>query len=263
MCRVISFVNNKGGVGKTTSCASLGYGLAENNFRVLLIDADPLGSLTRMFGINKDECEENIYAVMKQIIKREEFEDMFGIQTINGIDILPSSGELNDIDVLLPHIGKENILKRYVYRMKEYYDYILIDCQPAINNLVINSLVASDSAIIPVKADVFSYDGLEQIVDLINQIVDPMDGINTRLRVDGVLMTIAKKRTKSFNRFLEQLKEDCGDGIHIFESIIPDSIKGADVSATLKSIYEYDKNCSVALAYKQFTNEIIELGGVS
>ena len=261
MCRVIAIANNKGGVGKTTTCASLAYGLVNKNKNVLIIDADPLGSLTRMFGINKDECEENVYSVMKQIIKREEFDKSFGIRKINGIDILPSSGELNDIDVLLPHVGKENVLKKYIYRLRDFYDYILIDCQPAINTLVINSLVASDSVIIPVKADIFSYDGLEQIIDLINQIVDPMDGINTELRVDGVLITIAKKRTKSFGSFLKQLKEECEGGIHIFESIIPDSIKGADVSATMKSIYDYDKNCSVALAYKQFTDEIIAIGG--
>lgn len=261
MCRVIAIANNKGGVGKTTTCASLAYGLVNSNRSVLIIDADPLGSLTRMFGINKDECEENLYTVMKQIIKKEEFDKSFGIQQINGIDILPSSGELNDIDVILPHIGKENVLKRYVYRLRDAYDYILIDCQPAINNLVINSLTASDSVVIPVKADIFSYDGLEQIIDLINQIVDPIDGINTELRVDGVLITIAKKRTKSFGSFLKQLKEECEGGIHIFESIIPDSIKGADVSAAMKSIYDYDKNCSVAQAYRHFTDEIIAIGG--
>lgn len=263
MCRVIAIANNKGGVGKTTTCASLAYGLVRRNRSVLIVDADPLGSLTRMFGINKDECEENIYTVMKQIIKREEFDKSYGIQKVNGIDILPSSGELNDIDVLLPHVGKENVLKKYICRLRNFYDYILIDCQPAINTLVINSLVASDSVIIPVKADVFSYDGLEQIIDLINQIVDPVDGINTDLRVDGVLITIAKKRTKSFNAFLKQLKEECEGGIHIFKSIIPDSVKGADVSATMKSIYDYDKNCSVALAYRQFTDEIIAIGGES
>lgn len=258
MGKIIAFANNKGGVGKTTTCASLGYGLANEGKKVLLIDADPLGSLTTMMGINKDDLIETTFTVMRRVIKREDFDSGLGILNINGLNILPTDTDLNSFEDILPQIGKENVFKRYILKIKNDYDYILIDCQPAINMLVINSLAASDSVVIPVKADLLSYEGTALIFDLIDQIVDPIDGINPNLSIAGVIMTIAKQRTRSFREFKEQLEQDCGNAIHIFSSIIPDSIKGADVSASYKSIYEFDKNGKVSAAYKAFTDEIAE-----
>jgi chromosome partitioning protein len=262
MGKVIAFANNKGGVGKTTSCASLGYGLVNKGKRVLLIDADPVGGLTTMMGIDKDTLTETAFSVLKRIVKKEDFEKTLGINNINGIDILPTDTDLSNFEDILPVMGKENIFKRYLSKIKEDYDYILIDCQGTINMLVINSLVASDSVVIPVKADLLSYEGTALIFDLINQIVDPVDGINQNLSIAGVLLAIAKKRTRSFREFKEQFIKDCGEGVYIFESIIPDSIKGSDVSASFKSIYEFDKNGNVSAAYSQFTDEILRrLGG--
>lgn len=257
MGKIISFANNKGGVGKTTSCVSLGYGLRNKGMKVLLIDADPVGGLTTMMGIDKNMLAETAFSVLQKVVRKEQFDITAGIISVNDIDILPTDTDLGNFEDILPAIGKENIFKRYLSKIRENYDFILIDCQGTINMLVINSLAASDRVIIPVKADLLSYEGTALIFDLINQILDPIDGINQKLSISGVLLTIAKQRTRSFREFREQFTQDCGKDIHIYDSIIPDSIRGADVSAAFKSIYEFDRNGSVAAAYSQFTEEFL------
>ena len=264
----------KVGVGKTTTTLNLGIGLAKENKRVLLIDADPQGDLTTSLGwSNQDELENSLATIMNKITKEETVSDNEGIlKHKEGIDLIPSNIDLEAIEVGLVNVmSRETTLKTYINQIKDNYDYILIDCRPSLGMLTINALTAADSVIIPVQAHYLSLKGMTELTKTINRVKLRMNPklksimiaqkkLNPSLDIEGVLLTIADMKTKMARTTLDTLKNSYGSKIKIFNTIIPSAIKAAEVSVRGKSIYEIDKNSKPAIAYKNFTKEVVENG---
>lgn len=189
MCKVITVSNQKGGTAKTTSCVNLGIGLASAGKKVLLIDTDPQGSLSISLGYPEpDAMEKTLATLMMNIVNDEEFclEDVM-LHHEEGVDIIPSNIELSAIEVSLVNVmSRELILKQLVERVKDAYDYIVIDCMPSLGMMTINALACADSVLIPVQASYLPVKGLQQLIKTIGRVKRQL---NPKLRIEGILLT--------------------------------------------------------------------------
>ena len=257
MCKVIAICNQKGGVSKTTTTANLGVGLVRAGKEVLVIDADPQGNLSQSLGIeNPDELEVALPSIMEQIMTGEEVDVTKGIvHHKEGLDLMPCNIDLSAVDVSLVHVlSREFIMKTYVDSMREFYDYILIDCMPSLGVITINSLTASDSVLIPVQAAYLPVKGLEQLIKTISLVKKLL---NQEIQFEGILISMLNARTNYAKDIMELIREYYGDAIPIFESKIPFSVKAAETSAAGVSIFTLDKKHPVAQAYEKLTEEVI------
>ena len=227
MCKVIAIANQKGGVGKTTTTSSLGIGLAKQGKRVLVIDADAQGSLTASLGFTEPDYG---------ILKHEE-----------GIDLMPGNIELSGLEVSLVNVmSREIMLRSYVERLKDGYDYILIDCMPSLGMITINAFACADSILIPVQAAYLPVKGLEQLIKTIGKVKRQ---INPKLEIEGILLTMVDNRTNYARDITALLIETYGSRVRIFENSIPMSVRAAETSAEGISIYEHDPKGKVAGAW--------------
>lgn len=257
MCKVIAICNQKGGVSKTTTTANLGVGLVRAGKKVLVIDADPQGNLSQSLGIeNPDELEVALPSIMEQIMTGEEVDVTKGIvHHKEGIDLMPCNIDLSAVDVSFVHVlSREFIMKTYVDSMREFYDYILIDCMPSLGVITINSLTASDSVLIPVQAAYLPVKGLEQLIKTISLVKKLL---NQEIQFEGILISMLNARTNYAKDIMELIREYYGEAIPIFESKIPFSVKAAETSAAGVSIFTLDKKHPVAQAYEKLTEEVI------
>lgn len=257
MCKVIAICNQKGGVSKTTTTANLGVGLVRAGKKVLVIDADPQGNLSQSLGIeNPDELEVALPSIMEQIMTGEDVDVTKGIvHHKEGIDLMPCNIDLSAVDVSLVHVlSREFIMKTYVDSMREFYDYILIDCMPSLGVITINSLTASDSVLIPVQAAYLPVKGLEQLIKTISLVKKLL---NQEIQFEGILISMLNARTNYAKDIMELIREYYGEAIPIFESKIPFSVKAAETSAAGVSIFTLDKKHPVAQAYEKLTEEVI------
>ncbi len=256
--QIIAIANQKGGVGKTTTTLNLGTSLARHGKKVLLVDLDSQSNLTMCMGYqNTDEIKTTIANVFSEFIEdkitltKEEV-----ILKVEGCDLIPSSIELAGIEPSLVNaLSREKLLKYFLLQFKNDYDYILIDCMPSLGMLTINALVAATSVLIPVQAHYLSAKGLEMLIRTISRI---KKHINPELTFKGILMTMHNERFKFSKAILESLESAYGDNIKIFENKIPQSIRAVEHTALGKSIYLYDSECKVSLAYEAFTKEVLE-----
>lgn len=257
MCKVIAICNQKGGVSKTTTTVNLGAGLVREGKKVLVIDADPQGNLSQSLGIeNPDELEIALPNIMEQIMTGEDVDVKKGIvHHKEGLDLMPCNIDLSAVDVSLVHVlSREFIMKTYVDSMREFYDYILIDCMPSLGVITINSLTASDSVLIPVQAAYLPVKGLEQLIKTISLVKKLL---NQEIQFEGILISMLNARTNYAKDIMELIREYYGDAIPIFESKIPFSVKAAETSAAGVSIFTLDKKHPVAQAYEKLTEEVI------
>lgn len=249
MFRVISIANQKGGVGKTTTAVNLGIGLARSGKKVLLIDADPQGSLTASLGyVEPDEIHVTLANILTSVINGEDVDPSDGIlHHEENIDLLPGNIELSALEVLMGNVmSRELILKDYIEMMRSRYDYIIIDCMPSLGIMTINSLVASDSVIIPVQAAYLPVKGLEQLIKTIHMV---KKRLNRNLMIDGILLTMVDFRTNYAKDIALKLRETYGTKIKIFDNVIPLSVKAAETSAEGISIYSHSPKSKVSNAY--------------
>jgi chromosome partitioning protein len=258
MSRVIAIANQKGGVSKTTTTVNLGIGLARKGNKVLVIDADPQSSLTESLGFHQtDQLEVTLSTIMEKIMEDEEVGQTEGIlHHDEGIDLLPCNIELSGMEVsIINAMSRESIMKRYIDQMREWYDYILIDCMPSLGMLTINAFAASDSVLIPVQAAYLPVRGLEQLIMTISRV---KKHINPQIHFEGILISMVDSRTVYAREIIELVKENYGESLRIFDTMIPFSVRAAETSAAGVSIFHLYPEHKVAQAYEKLTQEVID-----
>lgn len=256
-CKVISISNQKGGTGKTCSACNLGIGLVRKGFKVLVIDADAQGSLTASLGYrNQDELDVTLATVLEMIINDEEVDPAFGIlHHEEGVDLMPGNIELSGLEVSLVNVmSRELVLKQYIEQMREFYDYILIDCLPSLGMLTINVLACADAVIIPVSPAYLPVKGLQQLFRTIGKVKKQL---NPKLEIEGILLTMVDCRTTYAKEITQLLKDSYGEKVNIFSNVIPYSVRAAETPAEGISIFKHDPNGKVALAYENVVEEVL------
>lgn len=256
-CKIIAITNQKGGVGKTTTTVNLGVGLANQGKRVLLVDADPQGSLTVSMGIkNPDELFATLSTAMQSVIQDQPLEPWEGILNHReGVDLMPSNIELSGMEMTLFNpMSREYVLKSYLDTVKQNYDYILIDCMPSLGLMTINALTAADRVMIPCQPNFLSAKGLNLLLHSVSRV---KNRINPDLQIDGILLTMVDQRTNNAKTVIASLREGVGEHIKVFDTMIPYSVRAAECSVMGASIFEHDKNGKVAAAYESLTKEVL------
>lgn len=201
--------------------------------------------------------EITIKNIMEKVIQEKPISKNEGVlQNVEGVNLVPANIELEALDIsLVKYINKENILKQYIDNVKEDYDYILIDCRPSLGLLTINALATADSVIIPVQAQYLPLKGMTQLIQTIDK---TRVQINPRLKIDGILLTIADMKTNLAKTTIETLRNSYGSRIKIYNTVIPMGVKAAESTIEGKSIYAYDKKSKPAVAYENFTEEVLK-----
>ena len=258
-CEIIAISNQKGGVGKTTTTFNLGAALASQGKKVLLIDADPQGNLTTYMGWTEDEIPVTLNEVLLNTLsdKKTDFEKCIKHHNEN-LDLIPSDIQLSSIEMtLVGAMSREYTLRHSIQSIKDQYDYILIDTQPSLGMLTINALACADIVIIPVQPQYLAAKGMTQ---LLSTIIKIRQQINPNLKIDGIVLTIVDKRANLTKDIYNQLQENYGSAVRIYDTQIPRAIKVAESTAHGKSIFTYDKSSKVAEAYSSLAKEVLIYG---
>ncbi|WP_146338786.1 ParA family protein [Nesterenkonia sp. NBAIMH1] len=252
--RTIAVVNQKGGVGKTTSAINLGAALAEYGRRVLMVDFDPQGALSAGLGASPHDLDVTIYNVMME--KDVRTRDALLSTHIRGIDLLPANIDLSAAEVqLVTEVGREQVLQRALREVRDDYDVIIIDCQPSLGLLTVNALTAAHGVIIPLVAEFFALRAVALLKETIEKV---QDRINPDLEVDGVLVTMVDLRTTHAKEVIQRIVEAFGD--RVFETVIKRSVKFPDATVAAEPITSYAQKHDGAKAYRQLARELIGRG---
>lgn len=253
MGRMIAVANQKGGVGKTTTSINLSACLAEKGKKVLLVDMDSQGNTTSGLGLEKNELEKTIYEVLREEISVEdaivEIEDCFG-----NLFLIPSNRNLAGAEIeLITSENMQYILKEKLAPIKDQYDYIILDCPPALGMLTVNAMTASDSVLVPIQCEFYALDGLSQLIYTINLI---QENLNPSLEIEGVVFTMYDARTNLSLQVVENVKDNLNQ--NIYKTIIPRNVRLAEAPSHGLPINLYDKKSSGAEAYHLLADEVIK-----
>lgn len=251
MSRVIAIVNQKGGVGKTTTAINLGASLAVAERRTLIIDMDPQGNATSGLGIDRNAIEKSMYEVL---VDREPLSEAV-IERIHFplLDLVPSDVALVGAEVqLVEQKEREKVLRRALEAVREKYDFVLVDCPPSLGLLTLNTLAAADSVLIPIQCEFYALQGLTQ---LLNTVTLVQQNLNPRLQVEGVLLTMYDQRLNLSRQVADEAKEYFGD--RVYTMTIPRNVRLAEAPSFGKPIVVYDILSAGAQSYLALAQEII------
>ncbi|WP_081499747.1 ParA family protein [Brevibacterium ravenspurgense] len=253
--RIIAIVNQKGGVGKTTTSINLGAALAEYGRRVLLVDFDPQGALSVGLGINPHSVDQSVYSLLMN--SRLDPHDVVQSTDVEGIDVLPANIDLSAAEVqLVGEVGRERALDRALQKLAPEYDVILVDCQPSLGLLTVNALSAAHGVIIPLETEFFALRGVALLVESIEKV---QERINPALEIDGILATMFDTRTLHSREVVQRVVEAFGD--KVFETVINRTVKFPDASVAAEPITSFASSHRGAEAYRTLARELIARGG--
>lgn len=251
MGRIIAIANQKGGVGKTTTATNLSACLAEKGKRVLAIDMDPQGNMSSALGIEKNNIENTVYELLLGSCTLEE---CLQENVLECLSVLPANVNLAGAEIELIGIDdKEYILKSYIEKVRDDYDFIIIDCPPSLNTLTINAMTTADTVLVPIQCEFFALEGLSQLIHTINLV---QERLNPTLEIEGVVFTMYDARTNLSLQVVENVKENLNQTI--YKSIIPRNVRLAEAPSHGKPITIYDSKSAGAEAYRELADEVID-----
>lgn len=250
MGRIIAISNQKGGVGKTSTCINFAAGLALKGKKVLVVDMDAQGNATTGLGISKSELENSIYDVL---INETSAKSVIVSTKVDNLSVLPSSIDLAGAEVeLVSQKGREKRLALALAKIKDDYDYVIIDCPPAIGLLTINALAAADGVLIPIQSEYYALEGLSQLVNTIKLVVK---SLNPKLTIEGVLITMYDGRALISRQIVDEIKKYFGS--KVFDTVIPRNIRVSEAPSHGKPVMLHDKRCRGSVAYVNFVDEYL------
>jgi chromosome partitioning protein len=253
MGRVISVANQKGGVGKTTTTINTAAFMAEKGKRVLIIDMDPQANAGYGLGINVEEMNNTIYEVL---IGHIDVKDSIFKTGVENLFIIPANIHLSGAQIDLLHMdNKEFILKKAIVKIKNDYDYILIDCPPSLGIFTLNGLVAADSVLIPLQCEYFALEGLSQLLKIISMV---QENLNRNLKIEGVILTMFDSRTNLSQQVVTDVKSFFKE--KVFNVIIPRNVRLSESPSFGKPIGLYDRHCVGSQSYERLSEEVMKNG---
>ncbi len=250
MGRVIAIANQKGGVGKTTTAINLSACLAEAGQRVLVIDIDPQGNTTSGLGVAKDEAEETVYQVL---IQETDISDAIIKNIYDNLDIIPSNVNLAGAEIDLIDVeDREYILKNALSKVRDNYDFVILDCPPSLSMLTVNAMTTADTVLVPIQCEYYALEGLTQLIHTINLVKKKL---NPSLELEGVVFTMYDSRTNLSLQVVENVKDNLKQ--NIYKTIIPRNIRLAEAPSHGLPINIYDTKSAGAESYRLLAEEVI------
>ncbi len=251
MSKIISFANQKGGIGKTTTCVNLASYLAAYNKKVLLVDMDPQGNATTGVGFEKTKDMLTFYDV---IVDEQSIENVIKPTQILNLDILPSNVDLAGAEIdLVQAENRERVLINELNKVKNKYDYIFIDCPPSLGLITVNAMTATDSVIIPIQCEFYALEGLSQLMNTIRLV---KQYYNPKIEIEGVILTMKDSRSNLVNQVSSEIKNFFGK--KVYDTIIPRNVRLAEAPSHGLPIYLYDNKSSGGVAYNSLALEFLK-----
>ena len=251
MGRTIAIANQKGGVGKTTTAINLSACLAEKGKKVLAVDMDPQGNMTSGLGVDKDSVENTIYNL---IVGEAKMEEVLIKDVLENLDIIPTNIDLSGAEIeLLDVEEKEYIVRNEIDKIKDNYDFIIIDCPPSLSMLTINAMTTADSVLVPIQCEYYALEGLSQLIHTVELV---RDRLNPKLTIEGVVFTMYDARTNLSLQVVENVKDNLEQTI--YKTIIPRNIRLAEAPSYGIPINKYDPKSAGAESYLRLADEVID-----
>lgn len=251
MGRTIAIANQKGGVGKTTTAINLSACLAEKGKKVLAVDMDPQGNMTSGLGVDKDSVDNTIYNL---IIGEAKIEEVLIKEVLENLDVIPTNIDLSGAEIeLLDVEEKEYIVRNEIDKIKDEYDFIIIDCPPSLSMLTINAMTTADSVLVPIQCEYYALEGLSQLIHTVELV---RDRLNPKLTIEGVVFTMYDARTNLSLQVVENVKDNLEQ--NIYKTIIPRNIRLAEAPSYGIPINKYDPKSAGAESYLRLADEVID-----
>lgn len=253
MGRIIAIANQKGGVGKTTTAINLSACLADKGKKVLAVDMDPQGNMTSGLGLDKEFLEKTVYDM---IIGESDIEEVLQKETMENLDVLPTNIDLSAAEIELIDVeNKEFIVRNSIQKIRDNYDFIIIDCPPSLSMLTINAMTTADSVLVPIQCEYYALEGLSQLIHTVELV---KDRLNPDLEIEGVVFTMYDARTNLSLQVVENVKDNLQQ--NIYKTIIPRNIRLAEAPSYGMPINQYDPKSAGSESYMRLADEVISKG---